>query len=148
MGAIEIAFGDYLISTDKEKIDVFAVYDFLTNHSGWAIGIPLSKVRDSINNSLNFGLFCRDAQIGFARVISDFSTIAYIGDVYILPAHRGKGLSSALMKSIMTYPELQSLRRWILLTSNAHWLYRKYGFSNLSNPGIYMELFNSYTTKT
>ena len=81
-------------------------------------------------------------QIGFARVISDFSTIAYLGDIYILENHRGKGLSKKLMEVIVNHPNLQNLRRWILLTSTADWLYQKYGFTKLPKPEIYMELFN------
>lgn len=111
MEAIEIIFGEYTITTDKAKMDVQAIHDFLCYHSGWSNGIPLEKVQKSIDHSLNFGLFHSDRQIGFARVISDFATIAYLGDIYILDAYRGQGLSKHLMDAVTTHPELQGLRR-------------------------------------
>lgn len=148
MDIITIEFDDFLISTDTQKMDVVAIHDFLSNHSGWSKGIPIEKVKASIDNSLNFGLFHQNKQIGFARVISDFATIAYLGDVYVLDNYRGQGLSKKLMDTIMQHPHLQGLRRWILLTSTADWLYEKYGFAKLAKPEIYMELFNPavYTT--
>ncbi len=115
---------------------------FLSNHSDWSRNIPFEKVKTSIDNSLCFGLFHGETQIGFARVISDFSTIAYLGDVYVLEEYRGKGLSKKMMDVVMSHPNLQGLRRWILLTSTAEWLYSKYGFAKLSKPEIYMELHN------
>ncbi|QSB27812.1 GNAT family N-acetyltransferase [Flavobacterium sp. CLA17] len=138
----EETFGEFLITTDKTKLDLVAIHDFLSKDSGWSDNIPFEKVKTSIDNSLNFGLFHNSKQIGFARVISDFSTIAYLGDIYVLDAYRGQGLSKKLMESVMTHPNLQGLRRWILLTSTADWLYKKYGFTPLPKPEIYMELFN------
>ncbi|WP_177764488.1 GNAT family N-acetyltransferase [Flavobacterium sp. I3-2] len=142
MQNIETRFGEYLISTDKNKLDLNAIHDFLSNHSGWSDGIPLEKVKISIDNSLNFGIYHKENQIGFARIISDFSTIAYLGDVYLLNKHRGNGISKKLMDFIMEHPNLQGLRRWILLTSTADWLYEKYGFVKIPHPEIYMELYN------
>lgn len=142
MTIIEQTFGEYLITTDKTKLDVIAVHDFLCNHSSWSKNISFDRVKISIDNSLNFGLFFNNKQIGFARVISDFSTIAYLGDIYILDDFRGQGLSKKLMKAVIGHPNLQGLRRWILLTSTADWLYEKYGFTKLPKPEIYMELFN------
>lgn len=142
MEIIDIEFGDFTITTDKLKMDVIAIHDFLSKHSGWSDNIPLDRVKTSIDNSLNFGLFHGDKQIGFARIISDFSTIAYLGDVYILDRYRGKGLSKKLMEVVMGHPNLQGLRRWILLTSTADWLYEKYGFTGLPNPDWYMERYN------
>ncbi len=142
MDIIEQKFGEFLITTDKTKLDIVAIHDFLSKYSGWSDNIPFEKVETSIENSLNFGLFHNNKQIGFARVISDFSTIAYLGDIYVLENYRGQGLSKKLMESIMTHPNLQGLRRWILLTSTAEWLYVKYGFTNLPKPEIYMELYN------
>lgn len=142
MELIEFSFGKYFITTDRKKMDIVAIHDFLSNHSSWSNNISFDKVKNSIDNSLNFGLFQHDKQIGFARVISDFSTIAYLGDIYILENYRGQGLSKKLMDTVMTHPKLQGLRRWILLTSTADWLYEKYGFNKLPKPEIYMELFN------
>jgi GNAT superfamily N-acetyltransferase len=139
---IELTFGEYFITTDKDKMDVVAIHVFLSQYSGWSNDIPFDKVKCSIENSLNFGLFHNSRQIGFARVISDFSTIAYLGDIYVLESHRGQGLSKKLMEVVMSHPNLQGLRRWILLTSTAPWLYQKYGFTELPNPEIYMELYN------
>jgi N-acetylglutamate synthase-like GNAT family acetyltransferase len=143
MNSIEVAFGEYLITTDKSKMDIVAIHDFLSKHSGWSDNIPFDRVKTSIDNSLNFGLFHFNKQIGFARVITDFSTIAYLGDIYILDNYRGQGLSKKLMNIVMNHPTLQGLRRWILLTSTADWLYEKYGFVKVPKPEIYMELFNA-----
>lgn len=142
MIVLEINFKEYTISTDRAKMDIVAIHDFLSNHSSWSNNIPIEKVQISIDNSLNFGVFHNEKQIGFARVISDFSTIAYLGDIYILQEYRGKGLSKKLMDAILQHPNLQKLRRWILLTSTASWLYEKYGFTQLPNPEIYMELYD------
>lgn len=142
MKKIEHASGDFFITTDKSQLDIAAIHDFLSKHSGWSDNIPFERVKTSIDNSLNFGLFHRDKQIGFARVISDLSTIAYLGDIYVLENYRGQGLSKKLMDAVMGHPDLQGLRRWILLTSTADWLYEKYGFAKLPKPEIYMELYN------
>lgn len=148
MKVTEHYFGDYFITTDKTKLDIIAIHDFLSKHSGWSDNIPFDRVKVSIDNSLCFGLFHNDKQIGFARVISDFSTIAYLGDVYVLDDYRGQGLSKKLMEAIMGHPNLQGLRRWILLTSTAEWLYEKYGFTKLPQPEWYMELYNPNVYKT
>lgn len=142
METIEITFDDFIITTDKSKMDVVAIHDFLSKYSGWSDNIPFERVKISIENSLNFGLFHKNNQIGFARVISDFSTIAYLGDIYVLDNYRGQGLSKKMMDVVIEHPNLQGLRRWILLTSTADWLYEKYGFVKLPKPELYMELFN------
>lgn len=142
MEIVEINFEDFTITTDISKMDFIAIHDFLSKYSGWSNSISLERVQISIDNSLNFGLFHNNIQIGYARVISDYSTIAYLGDLYVLDTYRGQGLSRKLMESIMAHPNLQGLRRWILLTSTADWLYKKYGFSKLLKPELYMELFN------
>lgn len=134
--------GDFYISTDKSKLDINAIHDFLSTKAYWCLNIPKDSVKISIENSFCFGLYEHKKQIGFARVISDFSTIAYLGDVYILEEYRGKGLSKWLMETIMNFPKLQGLRRWILLTGDAHELYRKYGWTDLADSSIWMELHN------
>lgn len=136
---VECRFGDYFITTDLHKMDVPAIHAFLSQDSGWARNIPLDVVRKSVENSLNFALFHNNRQIGFARIISDYATIAYLGDFYILDEYRGRGLSKRLMDTMMEHPQLQGLRRWILLTSTAEWLYEKYGFTKPSHPEWYME---------
>ena len=142
MKEINYSFEDYVITTSKNKLDLHAIHDFLSKESGWSNNIPFETMKTSIENSLNFGLFYKDRQIGFARVISDFATIAYLGDIYVLDEFRGKGLSKTLMEQVMHHPNLQGLRRWILLTSTAEWLYEKYNFTKLPNPELYMELYN------
>jgi N-acetylglutamate synthase-like GNAT family acetyltransferase len=148
MKIIEIIFDDFTITTDKSKMDIVAIHDFLSTYSGWSDNIPFDRVKTSIDNSLNFGLFHNDKQIGFARIISDFSTIAYLGDIYVLDTYRGQGLSKKLMNVVIEHPNLQGLRRWILLTSTADWLYEKYGFTKLPKPELYMELFDPNVYKT
>ena len=148
MENIEQTFGAFFITTDKTKLDIVAIHDFLSKYSGWSDNIPFDRVKTSIDNSLNFGLFHNNKQIGFARIISDFSTIAYLGDIYILDNYRGQGLSKKLMDVIMGHPNLQGLRRWILLTSTADWLYEKYGFTKLPKPELYMELYDPNVYKT
>lgn len=142
MKILEQHKSEYLISTDVAKLDLEIIYRFLTHESGWSNGISKEKVITSIQNSLNFGVYYQQQFIGFARVISDFSTIAYLGDIFIVEHYRGLGLSKWLMQTIMEHPELQGLRRWVLLTSTADWLYKKYGFTKLPHPEIYMEKYN------
>jgi GNAT superfamily N-acetyltransferase len=139
---MEIQKGEYLISTDFEKLDLVKIHGFLSKEAYWSLNIPFETVKKAAENSLNFGVYYTDKQIGYARVISDFSTIAYLGDVFILPEYRGRGLSQWLMETITHYPELQGLRRWILLTSDAHGLYRKYGWKDIANPVNWMEKHN------
>lgn len=139
---VEHRRGDYVISTERARIDLDAVHGFLTN-CYWAKGISRELVARSIEHSLSFGIYGPgDEQAGFARIISDYATVAYIGDVFILEAHRGRGLSKWLMECIVQHPLLQNLRRWILLTRDAHGLYSKFGFNALAKPERYMELHN------
>ncbi len=130
--------GEYYISTDKSKLDLAVIHNFLTT-SYWAAGIPIETVKESLEHSLNFGVYEEGKQVGFARVITDYATFAYIGDVFILEDHRGQGLSKWLMQVIADHAELQGLRRWVLLTRDAHGLYRKTGFMEPVNPERYME---------
>ena len=139
----EVYKDNFTISTDVEKLDIISIHRFLSNDIDWAKGIPIETLKLSIENSLNFGLFHEENQIGFARIISDYSTIAYLGDVYILEEYRGRGLSKWLVNEIIDHPNLQGLRRWILLTDTADWLYKKFGFTKIPNPEVYMERHNS-----
>jgi GNAT superfamily N-acetyltransferase len=132
--------GKYVISTDKSRLDLTVIHNFLTT-SYWAAGIPLEVVRRSIEHSLSFGLYKEDKQIGYARVITDYATFAYLGDVFILEPFRGQGLSKWLMEVVVTHPELQGFRRWLLLTKDAHGLYKKVDFTGVATPERYMERF-------
>jgi GNAT superfamily N-acetyltransferase len=123
---------EYEISTDKKRLDLAMIHDFLANHSYWAKGIPLEVVKKSIENALCFGLYHEVTQVGFARVVTDYATLAYLGDVFITVPHRGKGLGKRLIKTIIDHPELQGLRLWLLGTKDAHGLYGKYGFRKVA----------------
>lgn len=163
---IESRRGEFLVSTDPARIDLDLVYEFLTN-CYWAKGIPRDVVARSIENSLCFGIYDESVpespssrkgrekdgatakpgaprQVGFARVISDFATIAYLGDVFVLESHRGHGLGKWMMECIMHHPALQRMRRWILLTRDAHGLYSQSGFTPVKKPENYMELHNPH----
>ncbi|MGJ8738911.1 GNAT family N-acetyltransferase [Zobellia laminariae] len=147
MEIVETHKKEYTISTDKDKLDILSIYKFLSNETDWAKGIPMNTLKISIENSLNFGLYHNNKQIGYARIISDYSTIAYLGDVFVLKEYRGKGLSKWLINEIMEHPNLQGLRRWILLTDTAEWLYKKFGFTELPHPEFYMEKHDSNVYK-
>jgi GNAT superfamily N-acetyltransferase len=118
----------FSISTDNQKLSVTLIHRFLSEESYWAKNIPLAVVQRSINHSLCFGLYHQGEQIGFARLITDKATFAYLADVFILPDYRGKGLSKWLLQNIHTHPELQGLRRWLLGTKDAHSLYAQFGW--------------------
>jgi len=140
--------GEFLISTSRERLSLDVIHNFLTN-CYWAQGISREVVERSIEHSLCFGVYeGGGAQVGFARVISDFATFAYLGDVFVLESHRGRGLSKWLMQCVTEHPALQNLRRWILLTRDAHGLYSQYGFTPVKAPERYMELHrpNVYET--
>ena len=126
------------ISDDKSLLQPALIHQFLTN-SYWAKDIPLATVLRSIENSICFGVYDGQQQIGFARVVSDKSTFAYLADVFILEAYRGKGLSKRLIKYILDHPALQGLRRWMLATRDAHDLYAKFGFQPMEIPERWME---------
>lgn len=136
---IEVARGGFRITTDPRRLDLDAVHASLAR-SYWADGIPKDVVAKSIAGSLCFGLFDAERQIGFARVITDGATFAYLGDVYVLEEYRGRGLGIWLMETVCAHPDLQGLRRFVLLTRDAHSLYRKFGFTPLADPARYMEI--------
>ena len=137
----------YEISTDSARLDVDAIHAFLTQ-SYWSPGIPRATVARAIANSLCFGVFSQGQQVGFARVVTDKTTFAYLCDVYVLEAHRGHGLSKQLMSHVMKHPDLQGLRRMMLATRDAHGLYSQYGFTALGAPDRIMEVLkpNIYST--
>ena len=145
---MQIRDNDYTVSTDRSLLDLPLIHTFLSTQAYWCLNIPFATVKRSVENSLCFGVYLGDRQVGFARVITDYATIAYLGDVFILPEHRGKGLSKRLIGEIMAYPDLQGLRRWILLTSDAHGLYLQYGWKPIVGPDRYMEIANPDIYKT
>jgi GNAT superfamily N-acetyltransferase len=130
--------GEHSISTDPSRLDVDAVHQYLTE-SYWAKGISREAVVRSIANSVSFGVYEGEKQVGFARVITDRTTFAYLSDVFIFPDAQGKGLGKWLIEAIVSHPELQGLRRWLLFTRDARGLYEKYGFTDVTGPSIFME---------
>ena len=132
--------GHYWITTDPQKLDVDAIHAYLSR-SFWAEGIPKETVAKAIANSLCFGLFDDSEQIGLARVVTDRATFAYLCDVYVLEAYRGRGLGKWLIETVMAHPDLQGLRRFQLVTRDAHGLYSRHGFATPIHPDRHMEIF-------
>jgi GNAT superfamily N-acetyltransferase len=130
--------GEFVISTDRARLEVDAIHGFLTD-CYWAKGIPKDTVIRSIENSLCFGVYYNGQQAGFARVISDYATYAYLGDIFVLEPYRGRGLAKWLMECIVAHPSLEGLRRWALATRDAHSLYAQFGFTPLRAPDRWME---------
>ena len=135
----EVTRGGYLFSSDPARLQVPVIHGFLTR-CYWAEGIPEETVRRSLAHSLCFGVYAGDAQVGFARVITDRATFAYLADVFVLPEHRGRGVAEFLLRLILAQPELQGLRRFMLGTRDAHALYEKLGFAAVAKPEIWMEI--------
>lgn len=134
--------GEFTVDTDRSRVDLDVVHGFLTT-CYWAKGIPRDVVKRSIDGALNFGIYRdggdgRGEQVGFARVITDYATYAYVGDVFVLEPFRGQGLSKWLMECMTGHPDLQGLRRWVLATRDAHGLYRQFGFTEIANPDRWM----------
>jgi GNAT superfamily N-acetyltransferase len=129
----------YLISTDNQRLDVELIHRFLSTSSYWAEGRPLEIVQRSLEHSLNFGVYSEDQQVGFARLVTDYATFAYLSDVFILESFRGRGLATWLVEVITAHPDLQELQYWSLLTRDAHDLYRKVGFTAPLYPDRVME---------
>lgn len=129
----------FTISTAKNLLQIDAIHKFLSEDSYWAKERTKEQTVKAIENSLCFGVYAGENQIGFARVVTDYATFAYLGDVYILEEFRGNGLSKRLMETIINHPDLQNFRRWILATKDAHTLYEKFGFSALKFPERWME---------
>ncbi|WP_321347311.1 GNAT family N-acetyltransferase [uncultured Draconibacterium sp.] len=130
------------ISTNKQKLDIQLIHNYLSNESYWAKGRSLETVQRSIENSLCFGVYHENRQLGFARVITDYAVFAWLLDVFILPEYQGKGYGKKLVKAIITHPDLQGLRRWGLGTDDAHELYKQFGFTSLQKPENMMEILN------
>ena len=131
--------GEYTISTDNARLDIRTVHDFVSNHSYWGQGRALEVVQRALDNSLNFGLYHAKHQVGFARVVTDYATFAWVADVFVLAEHRGRGLSKWLMETILAHPQLQGFRRWVLATKDAQSLYARFGFIPLHRPERWME---------
>lgn len=139
MRHFERSRGELQVSCDPGRLDLDAIHGYLSR-SYWAEGIPRELVARSLQNSLCFGLFDGRRQVGFARVVSDRATFAYLADVYVLEEHRGRGLATWLMECVLAHPQLQGLRRWALVTRDAHALYRKFGFVTPPRPERWMEI--------
>lgn len=131
--------GEFTISTDRNRLQIEAIHKFLSEESYWAQNRTKEQTETAIKNSLPFGVYSGENQIGFARVVTDYATFAYLGDVYILEGFRGRGLSKWLMETIVNHPDLQGFRRWVLATKDAHTLYEKFGFHALVHPERWME---------
>jgi len=134
--------GQYTISTDNDRLNLPIIHDFIANQSYWGRGRNLETVQLALENSLTFGLYKIDEQVGFARVVTDYCTFAWLADVFVVEAHRGIGLSKWLMEVVMNHPQLINMRRWILATKDAHGLYEQFGFAALLQPERWMERFN------
>jgi GNAT superfamily N-acetyltransferase len=134
--------GEYTIRTERARLNIEMIHDFLSNNAYWAKGRSLETVRRSIENSLAFGVYKVDEQVGFARVVTDYATFAWLADVFILDDHRDWGLGKWLIEVIISHPRLQGFRRWLLATKDAHELYRRFGFRELDRPERWMERFD------
>ncbi|HEV3485468.1 MAG TPA: GNAT family N-acetyltransferase [Vicinamibacterales bacterium] len=128
------------ISTSRERLDVDLIHRYLSEESYWASGIPFELVERSVDNSLCFGAFDRNRQVGFARVVTDYATFAYLADVFVIATHRGRGIARQILEAVTSHPDLQRLRRWHLVTRDAQSLYAQYGFRPLSAPERHMEI--------
>ena len=140
---IEVHRENFTISTDPARLDVDTIVDFLTR-AYWAKGRPRERTERAIANSLVFGLYDGDKQIGLARVVTDYSVFAYLCDVFIHEDYRAHGLGKWLMETVHNHPDLQGLRRWTLATRDAHELYRQFGWEALANPTSWMEMFHPF----
>ena len=139
MNAAANTSAQYEISTDRSRLDITMIHDFLRS-SYWAQGVPRAVVEKAVQNSLCFGAYLGAQQVGFARVITDFASIAYVADVFVLLQHRRHGISKMLVRAIVEHPELQGLRRLLLATKDAHGLYAQFGFQPLAHPEHFMSI--------
>jgi GNAT superfamily N-acetyltransferase len=146
---VERRKGEYLISSDPEKLDLQFVHQWLSIEAYWSKDIPFEVVQRLVEHSLCFGVYHdKEGQVGFGRVVTDFTTFAWMTDVFIIDAYRGQGLAVLLMEVMLDHPELRILRRWLLGTDHAHGLYRKFGFEDLDHPENFLTLHrsNMYTS--
>ena len=132
-------YDEFTISTDRNRLEIDIIQKFLSEESYWARERTLEQTERAIENSLCFGIYNGENQIGFGRVVTDYATFAYIGDIFVLEEFRGRGISKWLMETIVSHPDLQNLRRWILATRDAHSLYEKFEFAALRFPERWME---------
>jgi GNAT superfamily N-acetyltransferase len=142
------AVAGYDISTDPERLDMDVIHRFLAEESYWSQNVPRAVVEKAVGNSLCFGVYQGSGQVGFGRIITDKATFALVADVFVLAAHRGKGLSKWLMQCIVGHEDLQGLRRLLLLTSDAHGLYGQFGFGPLGAPSRFMEVLRADVYQT
>jgi GNAT superfamily N-acetyltransferase len=140
---LEVLKGQFIISTDPKRLDLDAICDFLAR-AYWAMGRPRERTERAFANSLVFGLYDGEKQIGLARVVSDYAVFAYLCDVFIHEDYRAHGLGKWLIETVMNHPDLQGLRRWTLATSDAHGLYRQFGWDDLQNPDKWMEILRPF----
>jgi GNAT superfamily N-acetyltransferase len=137
----------FMISNDKSLLNIETIYNYLNDESYWAQGIPRERLERAIANSMCFGVYEGDGFAGFARVVTDYATFGYICDVFILTSFRKKGLSKWLIQTIINHPDLQGLRRWSLATADAQGLYNQFGFTKITKPENWMEIFTPYKTQ-
>ena len=139
---MEIIRGNFIISTEKSKLQIDVIHKYLSEESYWAKNISKERVQRAIEHAICFGVYDGEKQIGFARIVTDYAIIAYLGDVFILEPYRGKGLSKWLMECIVAHPDLTDLRRFVLATLDAHGLYEQFDFNSLHYPERWMERVN------
>jgi GNAT superfamily N-acetyltransferase len=132
--------GKLTVSTDPARLDLDVIHNYLSRQSYWAVGIPRNTLDRAVAGSLCFGVYDSNTQVGFARVVTDGATFAYLCDVFVLDSHRGQGLATWLMECIMVHPSLQGLRRFVLVTRDAHPLYLRFGFTPVADPKAYMHI--------
>ena len=139
---MEIIHEGFSISTDRARLDLRFIHDYLSKESYWAQGMPFEKVVLAADHSMNFGLYHGDRQIGYARIVTDYARVAYLADVFVIGEFRGQGLSKWLVRQIMLHPDLKGLKRWMLHTRDAHGLYERFGWGVAAKPETYMEIYN------
>jgi GNAT superfamily N-acetyltransferase len=138
----------YVVSDERSRLDRASVRRFIADESYWAAGIPQGVMDKAIDNSLCFGLYRGDAQVGFARVVTDRATFGYLCDVFVDSAHRGAGLGKWLVSCVLSHPDLQGLRRLSLVTRDAHELYTPHGFRPMADPTRYLEIHRPNVYRT